>query len=1276
MAKQVLNVGTANNDKTGDTLRAGGIKIKSNFEEIYTALASDGINISGGNLLKTGDYSDLINKPSFSNVAISGDFYDLSNRPDLGIFVGAPPNNAGVDGHVAGNMAFDGLNLYVCREDYIQQDQFTNFIFSHEHPDINFSLQARFSNTTNDVALKIENPLAGQLPPQEDWTITDGTVVRTITSVSLELDVDNNPYYLCTLDGSFVSVADTYYEVSFQLPAGSYAFSAEWKPEYQDLVDAHVLGQDSKLYVTYDGYGRNVQHIIHDSFADEITISYQSGSNIADFDGIIIKLNQPEIWKSVPWAPTYGDPFPSGGAANLGSFKIEDNTLGTTNGGSGWGGSDINLSPNGESNSWISIPNDTNSAGGSALTIGNSPSTSGGVQLSVNSKYWTFKPDGSLYTPTLTVNLHNGGDQSGQVLKFGNPDQQAIITGPTPAENENAQRLIVQGQKATGTGEGGDVYFWAGDSQNYGGDIKIYAGDADSTTSGYGGYINIDAGRGYTDGGDISISAGDAVGDVLSAQGGHLSLSAGNSYRQTGNINIATGQSYGPDSTPGNINLTAYNYGGSYNWSFDSEGAITFPDGSVQTTAYTGATSKFVMVNQSGTVWGSTDGVSWTGPYDTTLDLERVAVGPNMVVYCADTPDGDRLYYANDWNIAPTQVTDTGSAVTWSQVRYFADIGHFVAVGRIDGTPTYKHSSNGIDWTIVSLDNVWAATLNGGDGPGTARFTDIATNGTGFILTTDNTVLGSFYTTTLISNSNIGSGDWIDDGMSFTEVVYSSTGDFTGWFGFGVGSGSISDSWWYNNSANPGGGSFSNAWGITSISAAFANYINYEPSWSELAIGSAGGLSTVVIATTAGQILYWPAVAAGPYVSIPKPYTSSINDIARGTTTTISFTDYAPAADGEKITITGVTTHDASEPGTSDQSYNGTFYIKNNSGDYELYTDTALTIPLDTTTYWPVDLDTGTITWSHGQFIDALNYVNGKFYAGNDDEEVFVSSNGGATWAQVASLTGPSGEGEALGYMADMDGYVGFGSANTGDITFDGVKIIGAGTASGDGYGYGTMELVPDNNLYAIAPGGTYGSGGGQYLIIDPTSPQHVHIRAGGPIDEAAAVLILGGEKANVTVRDQNNSYAQEHHVIINTESNDTTHHNWKFGNDGALTLPGIIVNSSQALTGSGDPAYPTALDLTKTINKLSDNTGSNYTLADGTEGQIMYLVPKDGATNVGVYIMVNHGRVLNNSGSTTAAVFTDIAFNPFGTDTSMTSNVVTMIFTDGAWQSSGGIWD
>ena len=52
MAKQTVGIGSAANDGTGDTLRAGADKINDNFNEIYNALGNgttltDIINTSG-----------------------------------------------------------------------------------------------------------------------------------------------------------------------------------------------------------------------------------------------------------------------------------------------------------------------------------------------------------------------------------------------------------------------------------------------------------------------------------------------------------------------------------------------------------------------------------------------------------------------------------------------------------------------------------------------------------------------------------------------------------------------------------------------------------------------------------------------------------------------------------------------------------------------------------------------------------------------------------------------------------------------------------------------------------------------------------------------------------------------------------------------------------------------------------------------------------------------------------------------------------------------------
>lgn len=112
-----------------------------------------------------------------------------------------------------------------------------------------------------------------------------------------------------------------------------------------------------------------------------------------------------------------------------------------------------------------------------------------------------------------------------------------------------------------------------------------------------------------------------------------------------------------------------------------------------------------------------------------------------------------------------------------------------------------------------------------------------------------------------------------------------------------------------------------------------------------------------------------------------------------------------------------------------------------------------------------------------------------------------------------------------------------------GNITFEGVKVIGAGEASGDGYGNGTIEVVPDADLY----------NNHQYLVIDPTAPNHIHIRAGGTQDASNAELILGAEQTNVKVTDYN------HTVGITTYNAELDSMNfWYFQNDGTLAGPGM----------------------------------------------------------------------------------------------------------------------
>jgi hypothetical protein len=249
---------------------------------------------------------------------------------------------------------------------------------------------------------------------------------------------------------------------------------------------------------------------------------------------------------------------------------------------------------------------------------------------------WKFNPDGSTIFPTLTVDLHNGGTQNAQTLQFGDNTQQAIITGPTPSADVNAQRLIIQGQRGNGqNSEGGDVYFWAGDADTYGGDIKIYAGDADNVSAGYGGYINIQGGKGFNEGGYVNITGGQSTNSVGayvgltggqgSTTGGEIDINGGYGGGNGGNVNIIGGVAGNGLGGYGNVNISA----GASTWTFDNTGSFVFPGAGVTMDGQTNAllTSGLANVTIGTFVQGADGGVSWEYQGDGSGNSSYGAVG-------------------------------------------------------------------------------------------------------------------------------------------------------------------------------------------------------------------------------------------------------------------------------------------------------------------------------------------------------------------------------------------------------------------------------------------------------------------------------------------------------------------------------------------------------------------------------------------------------------------------------------------------------------------------
>ena len=195
-------------------------------------------------------------------------------------------------------------------------------------------------------------------------------------------------------------------------------------------------------------------------------------------------------------------------------------------------------------------------------------------------------------------------------------------------------------------------------------------------------------------------------------------------------------------------------------------------------------------------------------------------------------------------------------------------------------------------------------------------------------------------------------------------------------------------------------------------------------------------------------------------------------------------------------------------------------------------------------------------------------YDNGNIYKAKFANDSIVTSNA-TYWCDL-------GPGERLVVDGrDLCNVVRSVNGCTGDVTVTASQTPWATDVDAYGHclydvpkiqGCTTLELVPNPALYNICPAGAFGDCG-QYVVIEPTSPGHIHVRAGGPIDCSASRIVLGGESANVTVQDQNTSYVEDHTVLINTldHENANTPYQWKFCKDGRFQLPsgGSIVDSS-----------------------------------------------------------------------------------------------------------------
>ena len=448
--------------------------------------------------------------------------------------------------------------------------------------------------------------------------------------------------------------------------------------------------------------------------------------------------------------------------------------------------------------------------------------------------------------------------------------------------------------------------------------------------------------------------------------------------------------------------------GDSHVWRFGTDGSIRFPDNTVQTTAYTGQTSSsgelYIMANVDGDIVTSTNGIDWTAPQASGMNgIQRVEIHNGVIVYI---PGGDieaavrGLYYSTELGTvtvcAGTDIsTETDNDLFWQQVHYFAGSDKWVAVGYDDGdtnkSPVLAHSDNGITWTVVFVDNTFVTGFN------TDEYDWLLTD----VVYLDET--NQYVITSFLDGPGATGGIFITEDITVAldgtthvaidfnarSVVPWSVVSLGGPSGFVILIPSVGGS----NDSLSGNGTdpedYSSSFGLWEES--FIDELGYAPALTEVAYKNGDFIGV----TNDGQVATIDFVGEPSLIiSIPLPYTNTVFSISNANPAVITWgMGNDASANNEKIVVTLA------------GEYNGTYYVDTQpfAGTGVLYTDLAMTTALDASGF--AAFTSGTVTFSHGQYFDAAGASNSYYYIGNDDEQVFRSSNG-ITWTQLADFTG------------------------------------------------------------------------------------------------------------------------------------------------------------------------------------------------------------------------------------------------------------------------------
>jgi hypothetical protein len=296
---------------------------------------------------------------------------------------------------------------------------------------------------------------------------------------------------------------------------------------------------------------------------------------------------------------------------------------------------------------------------------------------------WIFENEGNTLFPTLTTPRGdiNSGDLTTQTLKLGNGYNEAVISTPNGNDfDTNSQRLVINPGQGSGSGEGGDIYLWAGRGgvdNGSGGDIKVRGGYGPA--SGSGGYVRIEGGdttHGYA--GFVEIKGGNST----TEQGGDVDIYGGfgNANTQNGNVTINTFDSIGSQ----------------LSWIFDTDGNLSTP-GNITADSFTGSlegTASYVTYAEN---------AATASYYDGPIYISQTSVDQKCSLLFTTLNSSDYSYPAFD--TTPTLTYNPNGATGTLSLTGSMLINALGSQIIMSNLPTSEPATSGQLWLSGSTDN-------------------------------------------------------------------------------------------------------------------------------------------------------------------------------------------------------------------------------------------------------------------------------------------------------------------------------------------------------------------------------------------------------------------------------------------------------------------------------------------------------------------------------------------------------------------------------------------